>query len=490
MSQQEHYSLRWNNHQNHILRAFDTLLQTKTLVDVTLVCAETSIRAHKVVLSACSPFFQRVFSETPCKHPVIVLKDFRGWVVQAIVDFMYRGEISVPQERLQTLIHAGESLQVRGLVDHPVAMNTPTPAASPEDFSILDTSLVSPESPPLASPNFTSISQNSSKLLIPPQVFADPSLSLVNRDHCISPTPRRKQARPRRRSGECGPHDLMSSSKPGTPSPEQQSNSSKIDERNHEKPMDEDVDDLNDDDKVEEIKSEAEEIEDDEEEQRRSEDKIKEREKVCDIEDSPENLCTKNTSNSNHNTGPSPNTKSTKINNNNETAANDNNNRPGLGLKDIRHRGGPMHRSRHPSFHGHPFPPFTSLTPPPSFHLNNNPPLGHHKEHMKAESEDGRTLDDDSMMEPLDISAPHPPNHGPMRDSHGHRMENNNQNFSNKHAKDFLPNPLNFHPHFNQSDGPPFPPMPSMSALALSSPHRKLKMSQIRKDLLIPVFNF
>lgn len=49
----QHYSLRWNNHQNHILNAFDTLLQSETLVDVTLVCEETSVRAHKVVLSAC-----------------------------------------------------------------------------------------------------------------------------------------------------------------------------------------------------------------------------------------------------------------------------------------------------------------------------------------------------------------------------------------------------------------------------------------------------
>ncbi|XP_049298381.1 protein jim lovell isoform X2 [Anopheles funestus] len=237
MPDQEHYSLRWNNHQNHILRAFDTLLQTKTLVDVTLVCAETSIRAHKVVLSACSPFFQRVFSETPCKHPVIVLKDFRGWVVQAIVDFMYRGEISVPQERLSVLIQAGESLQVRGLVDHPVAANTPTPAQSPEDFSLLDSSLISPTSPSLPSPNFQTnhqsgqlrhhsatatslISSNTQKLLLPPQVFADPAISLpsANVDPCTSPMPRRKQARPRRRSGDCAPQDL--SSKPSTPVPQ------------------------------------------------------------------------------------------------------------------------------------------------------------------------------------------------------------------------------------------------------------------------------
>ena len=49
----QHYSLRWNNHQSHVLSAFDALLQNESLVDCTLVCEDTSVRAHKVVLSAC-----------------------------------------------------------------------------------------------------------------------------------------------------------------------------------------------------------------------------------------------------------------------------------------------------------------------------------------------------------------------------------------------------------------------------------------------------
>lgn len=197
---QEHYSLRWNDHQNQILLAFDALLQTKSLVDVTLVCAETSIRAHKVVLSACSPFFQRVFAENPCKHPVIVLKDFSGWVVQAIVDFMYRGEISVPQERLQTLIQAGESLQVRGLIDHPVTGNTPTPAASPDDFNGL---LSTRDGSFKGETTFLN-----HKLMFTPQIFMDGSgnqKSSIMDSLCTSPMPRRKQARPRRRSGDFSP---------------------------------------------------------------------------------------------------------------------------------------------------------------------------------------------------------------------------------------------------------------------------------------------
>ncbi|XP_053966639.1 protein jim lovell isoform X1 [Anastrepha ludens] len=244
----DHYSLRWNNHQNHILRAFDALLQTKTLVDVTLVCAETSLHAHKMVLSACSPFFQRVFAETPCKHPVIVLKDFQGWVVQAIVDFMYRGEISVPQERLQTLIQAGESLQVRGLVESSVPEHTPTPAASPDDFGMIDTSLMSPELGRCSSfdEETPSMVTAGSKVILPSRLFgssarrererkrkrertfehdfereieSDQDLPLdttFNSDICTSPMPRRKQARPRRRSGDL-PLDMAS--KPATPAP-------------------------------------------------------------------------------------------------------------------------------------------------------------------------------------------------------------------------------------------------------------------------------
>ena len=62
-----------------------------------------------------SPYFQKIFTDNPCKHPIIVLKDVRGWEVQCIVDFMYKGETSVPESQLTSLIKAAESLKVRGL---------------------------------------------------------------------------------------------------------------------------------------------------------------------------------------------------------------------------------------------------------------------------------------------------------------------------------------------------------------------------------------
>ncbi|RZB39813.1 jim lovell [Asbolus verrucosus] len=230
---QSHYSLRWNNHQTHILAAFDALLQAETLVDVTLVCAETSVRAHKVVLSACSPFFQRIFSENPCKHPVIVLKDFSGWEVQAIVDFMYKGEISVVQEQLQSLIKAAESLQVRGLANQDpfgvdkestsIINQTPTPSTSPNDFDRsyfgrFPTPGITVRTPGERSSPFSPLSCPSSyepSVKLPHMSRLSFPESLLPRSECQSPIPRRKQARPRRRSGElCGAQDLTKPSPP------------------------------------------------------------------------------------------------------------------------------------------------------------------------------------------------------------------------------------------------------------------------------------
>ena len=72
-------------------------------------------RKQIIFISSSSPYFQKIFMDNPCKHPIIVLKDIRGWEVQCIVDFMYKGETSVPESQLTGLIKAAESLKVRGL---------------------------------------------------------------------------------------------------------------------------------------------------------------------------------------------------------------------------------------------------------------------------------------------------------------------------------------------------------------------------------------
>ena len=74
----DQFCLKWNNYQveNKILsyffflwkkylqasltNAFKSLLEKEDFVDVTLSCEENQYSAHKVVLSACSPYFRKL----------------------------------------------------------------------------------------------------------------------------------------------------------------------------------------------------------------------------------------------------------------------------------------------------------------------------------------------------------------------------------------------------------------------------------------------
>ncbi|CAG9133140.1 unnamed protein product [Plutella xylostella] len=114
----EHYCLRWNNHQSNLLGVFSQLLHDESLVDVTLACSEgASIRAHKVVLSACSSYFRSLFVDHPSRHPIVILKDVGLEELRTLVDFMYKGEVNVQYCQLPALLKTAESLQVKGLAE-------------------------------------------------------------------------------------------------------------------------------------------------------------------------------------------------------------------------------------------------------------------------------------------------------------------------------------------------------------------------------------
>jgi hypothetical protein len=113
----QQFCLKWNNHQANMLTVFDRLLSSRSLVDVTIGCEGRQVKAHKVVLSACSPFFENLFTENPCKHPIVILKDIRYADLKALVEFMYKGEVNVVQEQLPTLLKTAEALKIKGLAE-------------------------------------------------------------------------------------------------------------------------------------------------------------------------------------------------------------------------------------------------------------------------------------------------------------------------------------------------------------------------------------
>ncbi|XP_063228459.1 longitudinals lacking protein-like isoform X18 [Bacillus rossius redtenbacheri] len=117
MASEQQFCLRWNNHQSTLVSVFDTLLESGTLVDCTLAAEGQYLKAHKVVLSACSPYFELLLSQHYEKHPIIILKDVKFQELKAMMDYMYRGEVNISQDQLGALLKAAESLQIKGLSD-------------------------------------------------------------------------------------------------------------------------------------------------------------------------------------------------------------------------------------------------------------------------------------------------------------------------------------------------------------------------------------
>jgi len=108
--------VKWNDFDKNIGEAFRELRIEEDFFDVTLACDEDDqIQAHKVILSAGSPFFRSILKKHPHSHPLLYLKGIKGSHLASIVRFMYDGEVDVEQEELSDFLEAAEELSVKGL---------------------------------------------------------------------------------------------------------------------------------------------------------------------------------------------------------------------------------------------------------------------------------------------------------------------------------------------------------------------------------------
>ncbi|XP_076753923.1 longitudinals lacking protein, isoforms A/B/D/L isoform X17 [Xylocopa sonorina] len=206
MEDDQQFCLRWNNHQSTLIQNFDTLLENGTLVDCTLAAEGKYLKAHKVVLSACSPYFEGLLSEHYDKHPVFILKDVKFKELKAMMDYMYRGEVNISQDQLAALLKAAESLQIKGLSESKTGAKTDTRVQK-----VLPQAKVRPVDIPFSSSGLTiegnkvpmqSLPQGSVVDL--PEESASPQIAkgLSSREGSQSPTSRKKKKLRRRSISE------------------------------------------------------------------------------------------------------------------------------------------------------------------------------------------------------------------------------------------------------------------------------------------------
>jgi hypothetical protein len=114
------FCLRRAGHTDDLVRDFGQMLEDEELVDVTLSCEDGSMNVHRMFLAANSTYFKSLFarlatSVNKSQYPVIILKDVSFADLKAIVEFIYRGEVTIPQAQLQSVLRAADGMKIRGL---------------------------------------------------------------------------------------------------------------------------------------------------------------------------------------------------------------------------------------------------------------------------------------------------------------------------------------------------------------------------------------
>ena len=89
----EGYELIWKEFDQCASQTFKRQYNSTEFCDVTLACEdEKQIKCHKMIISACSPFFNKILKQNPHQHPLIYLKGVKHDTLRTILKFMYFGE--------------------------------------------------------------------------------------------------------------------------------------------------------------------------------------------------------------------------------------------------------------------------------------------------------------------------------------------------------------------------------------------------------------
>ena len=113
----EKFSLKWNDFQSNVSRSFSQLRSEEEFFDVSLVSDDQKMMsAHKLVLSASSPYFKHILTTNKHSHPLLCLDGVSSAELQCVLDYIYQGEVQIYQEQLDRFLVVAQRLKLEGLI--------------------------------------------------------------------------------------------------------------------------------------------------------------------------------------------------------------------------------------------------------------------------------------------------------------------------------------------------------------------------------------
>eukprot|EP00092_Neocalanus_flemingeri_P010522 GFUD01011337.1.p1 GENE.GFUD01011337.1~~GFUD01011337.1.p1 ORF type:complete len:299 (-),score=51.12 GFUD01011337.1:252-1148(-) len=118
MNPSDIFHLKWDEFQDNFRQTYKQLRQEEEFCDVTLVCGDGKhIEAHKLILSASSTVFKDIFTKNKQGHPLLYLRGVESTELASVMDFIYQGEVKVPQTELSNFLDVAQDFGVKGLMN-------------------------------------------------------------------------------------------------------------------------------------------------------------------------------------------------------------------------------------------------------------------------------------------------------------------------------------------------------------------------------------
>ena len=109
------YFFEWNRFGKNCRSLLRSFRDEEIFKDVTLACEGGQVSAHKVILSGCSSVFKSILEKSSQPRPIIYFRGVKLAELEALMDFVYKGEAYVPQPIINSFLSLAEDLKVKGL---------------------------------------------------------------------------------------------------------------------------------------------------------------------------------------------------------------------------------------------------------------------------------------------------------------------------------------------------------------------------------------
>ena len=112
------YTMNWGDFQKNMVKSYIKWRRDAEFTDVTLVSGDGTLhKAHQIILSSGSGVFMNILQNSKHPQPLIFLKGMKDQNLEAILDYIYFGEVTIPQDNIREFLSEAQEYKLNGIAD-------------------------------------------------------------------------------------------------------------------------------------------------------------------------------------------------------------------------------------------------------------------------------------------------------------------------------------------------------------------------------------